>query len=176
MTLYDTLERINRFHKRVYKNYNGDKKIFYGKSHTMTVSAGYIEFENDENKAIEFILSTTSYDTGRHNNSYENSNYINYLFKTFYEEENIKIITSGKEFIIGLPRYNDNEEELLFQLRTIAINAESIALSAMLMTLDTKFNTLYTREFKIESLESFNECLTEGDKWISNHIQTHSKL
>lgn len=175
--IQDIVERIVRLHKFVLKSNCVIKypTVIEDDKHTLNVTRDYVEFISKDSSSAyrKLILGSKTSNSTLHNNSNEhNTDAVSYLFRDTIGDE-ITIINDSLRTTINVPRFNANEEELLFTLSTITNSSISIVLTSVLMTLDTKLCTVYSLGLVEDDLESFENLISKAEEWIINYIQIH---
>lgn len=164
MKLLNFMETVVRTHKKCYKTFNKNK-TYYSTNFSMIIGRDGVDIIRNEIEPGKwaahsvFIMNTVNMKVQHRNNAnalpYGGSSF----FRVSSEEEFQVQDTNGAVQVLALPRYNDNEDELLFTLDTVTDCSMSIVLAAILMTLDTKLTTMYTYRISENDLDEIVELL-----------------
>lgn len=171
MKLYNLMQELNSINK--YYSKKGTIKSSFTKNgytlHVLNTGFDLVCEKNDMFHAHSVFMVNVYNEpcAGHKNNASTNSGRVSSFFRMSFGEE-IDLHTDDTLLeTIELPRYNDNEDELLFTMSTITGASTPIVLSSILMTLDTHLCTLYTYRFNDSHIDILIELLKEAREWIT---------
>lgn len=145
---------------------------FFNSKHIIFIYKDKVEFREKSNDLCRLAITFSMRGEDKANNSREFGGDVSYLFKSNYKQT-ITIYDNSGSFEIDIPRFNDNEEELLFTLSTLSNSALSILMSSILLTMDTELNTVYSYGLQNEDLESFSEIMGMAEEWNTKITQIY---
>lgn len=161
------MEAVVRSHKKIHKTFE-ENKTYYSTNFSMEIGLGGIDVIRKERHEVEhgrcaahsvFTMNTISKKIAHPNNAHAFVYGVSSFFRTSSEEEFQVTDINGTAQVLALPRYNDNEEELLFTLNTVTDCSMPIVLAAILMTLDTTLASMYTYRISENDLDEIVELL-----------------
>ena len=167
MKLLNFMESVVRAHKKCYKTFENTQTL-HSDNFMLEIGLGGIDVirkERDEpeygrsNAHSVFTMNTNSAKISHPNNARAFTYGISSFFRASSEEVFKVLDINGTHQELALPRYNDNEEELLFTLYTVTDCSMPIVLAAILMTLDTELASMYTFRLSDSDLDEIIELL-----------------
>lgn len=167
MKLLNFMESVVRAHKKCYKTFE-DTQTLHSDNFMLEIGLGGIDVIRKEREEPEhglssahsvFTMNTVNAKVQHQNNAIAFVYGISSFFRASSEETFKVQEVNGSVQMIDLPRYNDNEEELLFILDTITGCSMPIVMSAILMTLDTTLASMYTFRLSYSDLDEIIELL-----------------
>lgn len=180
MILYNFMQDLVNVHKNVYKKFNTEK-TFHSKNFTMEVGISGIDIirnEYDDPKHGKcashsaFTISTANGTVNHPNNAMEFVYGVSSFFRMSSGDEITITDLRHNQSQVLIPRYNDNEGELLFTMSTITGCALPIVLASILLTLDTQLATMYTYRMTEADIDEFIELLGVAKSWITSNTVT----
>lgn len=166
MKIADSVERLVNLHKKCCKS--GVSSVFnLGNDMQLAVQKDYISLSINVKSVFIISISKNNGDTLRGNNSQEIPGHdMNYLFKVTYNQEFV-VNTGVRTETYPIPRFNDNDDELYFMLSTVMMNAISVVMSSVFLTMDTYLNTIYTCSFDESMFSILQEGITKAEQWYA---------
>lgn len=173
MKLLNLMNNIVLLHKKVKKSQlNGFPAIENDKLLVLLSKDGVdIRIKTNPPAKSDSIFSISVYNekTNHKNNTIDFDGAISAFFRMSTGTEITLIDNNGKENIIDIPRYNDNEDELLFALSTITNSEIIITMMAIFLTLDTSLACLYAHRMKEEDLGDIINIIDKALEWITSN-------
>ena len=175
MKLLNFMQDIVNIHKKCYKSFE-DTKTYQNDVYCMMIDAGGIDIirksvplEDGSLSAAYsvFTISDRNESITHKNNVLEFTTGTSSFFRASSgTETTVKDVHSNSSVLV-IPRYNDNEDELLFTLSTVTSGAIPIVMASILLTLDTRLTTQYTYRITEKDVDEISDLLQKVKTWIT---------